>query len=146
MVLARPCSASRSHSLLPAPSRIGPRHSPCSGRVLSQWLRALAAPGRCRCPGCSVQRYVSVCSGLQSPVPNCSVVCSSLRLQAPGHWALMSIHIYQRWRSASQKVQRHYGTAVVGLAHNAASGPACSSMAHGPRNGIQSSGTETNVP
>jgi hypothetical protein len=59
MILARPGSAHHSHHHQPAPPRIGPRQSPCSGWVPSQRLRALAGPGGCRGPGCSVRQYVA---------------------------------------------------------------------------------------
>jgi hypothetical protein len=113
---ARPGSARLSHSLLPAPSRMGPRHSPCSesSRVPSQRLRALACPGRCRGPGCSAQQHV----GSRLPSPGLSQVHSSeahscCRLQGCG--ALISIHVYQLSWSAGPKVQLRDG-AVVGPA------------------------------
>ena len=80
LIPARPGSARRSHHLQPAPPWVGPRHTPCSGWVPSQRLRALAGPGGCRGPGCSVRRYVGC--GLPSPVLSHAAVGSLLRLQA----------------------------------------------------------------
>jgi hypothetical protein len=56
------------------------------------------------------------------------------RLQAPGHGASMSIHMYRRRRPAGPKVQRH-DVAVVSPARSAARGPACSIAALGQARG-----------
>jgi hypothetical protein len=95
----------------PARTRWGRCHSPCSGRILSQRLRALAGPGGCHGPGCSVQRYVGF--GLPSPVPSRAVVASLLWLQAPGRGASTSVHMHQRRRSAGLKVHGHDGALPV---------------------------------
>jgi hypothetical protein len=103
-----------------APPRICTRHTPCSGSVPSQRLRALAGPVGCRGPGCSVRRYVGC--GLPSPVLSHAAVGSLLRLQAGVGPRCPSICI-STGVVAGPKVPRHDG-AVVGPARSAARGPA----------------------
>jgi hypothetical protein len=114
---------------------IGPRHTPCSGWVSSQWLLALAGPVGCRCPGCSVRRYVAWLRSAESGPQTCSgrfmtqaadwppLSCPSICISTCGHWP---------------EGPAAYSS-VVGPARSAppsaARGPACSGAARGPARG-----------
>ncbi len=122
---ARPGPA-RSSRLAPVPSQIDLRHSPCSGRVPSEWLWALAgpSPGGCRGP-CRPVRCHFLPAAESGPSRE-----GSLRPQAPGAGVLhpspssssMSVPVYRSRASragpnseVSPKVERPDG-ALVGPA------------------------------
>jgi hypothetical protein len=101
LIPARPGSARRRHRPQTTPPRRGQRHSPCSGWVPSQRLLALAGPGGCRGPGCSVRRYVAWLQSAETGPQACSG-----RLMTPGAgWrgASESIHMYQHLPSLARK-------------------------------------------
>jgi hypothetical protein len=146
IVSARPDSADqsddqsgverRSYHHLPAPPRIDHRHSPCSGRVPSQWRWALRQMLRSGLFGPAVCRLLSAESGPQSCSGRLMTPAAGSRApdKAGPRCPSITLHVYQRRLSAGSKAQRHDG-AVVGPLRSAVRGPACCSAAHGPARG-----------